>query len=286
MSAAPLRLEAPDATSELRDVLRDYLEVTDRLRATHESLTREVERLRGELLSKDREIERRRRLSALGELAAGVAHEVRNPLGAVQLYAGLLRRECGDARAARELLDKIDAAIGAIDGVVADSLCLARQGGSHSCVDVASLIRQACDVCRPVLENHAVTARCEASDGAMLHGDAAALQRVLVNLIANAAQASPRRGIIEITATTEDESVSIHVADRGVGLPEEVLDRVFEPFFSTKPGGTGLGLAIAYRIIEAHGGRLTARNRVAGGAEFIIDLPAGSPASSEQEGTG
>src|SRR5215470_4240502 len=87
-------IPTPQTAEELGGVLRDYLEIAGRLQQTHESLQREVVRLRQELASKDRELERRQRLAALGEMAAGVAHEVRNPLGAIQLYSDLLRKEC------------------------------------------------------------------------------------------------------------------------------------------------------------------------------------------------
>ncbi|MEE8615635.1 MAG: histidine kinase dimerization/phospho-acceptor domain-containing protein, partial [Roseateles sp.] len=99
--------QATPADDELGAVLRDYLNVAERLQRTHEALQGEVVRLRRELASKDQELERRRRLAALGELAAGVAHEVRNPLGAIQLYSGLLRNEClanGGLPAAVELI--------------------------------------------------------------------------------------------------------------------------------------------------------------------------------------
>lgn len=261
---------------QLGGVLREYLEATERLQRTHESLQREVTRLRGELASKDRELERRRRLASLGELAAGVAHEVRNPLGAIQLYSGLLRRECGQIAPAVELIAKIEAGIQAIDEVVRDTLALAPRGCTLAPHALSDLVAQACDMCQAVLMRRdvSVAATFERADIAVTC-DENAIQRVLVNLIANAADFSPPGSAIELNGAAHQGSISVTVADHGPGLPPELLDRVFDPFFTTKPHGTGLGLTIAHRLVEAHGGSLTARNRTQGGAEFIVTLPDG-----------
>lgn len=260
---------------ELQGVLRDYMEVTRRLQRTHETLQQEVVRLRREVQSKDRELERRRRLASLGELAAGVAHEVRNPLGAIQLYSGLLRRQIADPRAALEIVDKIDAGIRAIDCVVQDTLALTPRGGAIERRSLREILDGACESCRATIEKCGVILRCEyANPEVAVAADGKALPRVFINLIVNAAQASPRGGTVYVRSDAEREGqVEIRVQDEGAGLPDEVLDRIFEPFFTTKQHGTGLGLTIAHRLLEAHGGSLEARNRPEGGAEFIVTLP-------------
>ncbi len=269
-------------------MLREYMEATDRLQQTHEVLQREVVRLREELASKDRELEMRRRLAALGEIAAGVAHEVRNPLGAIQLYSGLLRRACREqsTEPALELLDKIEAGIQAIDVVVSDTLALApRDRHFHPC-RLVDVVQRACDASQKAVSGAQVRLDVELHDErtrvlAEEHG----LQRVLVNLLVNAAEVSPSDGTVTLyTAAEHDHAVMVCVRDEGPGLPEEVLHRVFDPFFTTKEHGTGLGLTIAHRLIESYGGELHARNRTEGGAEFQIRLPvaeAGAPHESE-----
>ena len=262
-------------TDELRGVLRDYMEVTRRLQETHERLQHEVVRLRQEVQSKDRELERRRRLASLGELAAGVAHEVRNPLGAIQLYSGLLRRELGDLGPALALVEKIDAGIHAIECVVQDTLALAPRGGTLARCLLREMIESACDACRATLEScHVRVERRYDAPEVEVPADDAALQRVFVNLITNAAQASPRGGTVTVTLGAEcDGQVAACVADQGPGLGEETVEKIFDPFFTTKQNGTGLGLTIAHRLVEAHGGNLTARNRPEGGAELVVVLP-------------
>ena len=257
---------------DLQQILRDWMQATERLQQTHETLQREIQRLRRELASKDRELERRRRLAALGELAAGVAHEVRNPLGAIRLYSGLLKKSCDKQPALRELVEKIEAGIRAIDSVVQDTLALTPGRSDAGTLDpqprpLREIIDAAVDVCQAVFESRGVSLEvaCGSPEPAVVV-DALAIQRVLVNLLHNAAQVSPAGSTVEVRAESQDGQVVVRVLDRGPGLPEELRERVFDPFFTTRPEGTGLGLSIAHRLVEAHGGRLEARNRAGGGA--------------------
>ena len=263
------------ANEELSQVLRDYMEVAERLQSTHRALEIEVQRLRGELKRKDRELEQRRRLAALGELAAGVAHEVRNPLGAIELYSGLLRKECTQLAPALDLIQKIQAGIRAIDSVVQSTLALAP---SRACRiephALQSVIRRAAEMSAAVYQRRGITLELSMPhDEISVDCDADALQRALLNLLTNAAEASPVAGRVEVLLEAGGAGeVCVRVVDDGDGLPRDFPDRVFDPFFTTKREGTGLGLSIAYRLIEAHGGRLTAHNRPEGGAEFVVTL--------------
>jgi len=116
--------------------------------------------------------------------------------------------------------------------------------------------------------------RREADPALRVLVDSGALQRVFVNLVTNAVQASPVGGAVTVTTEpTPEGQATVRVEDEGPGLPAEVMEKIFDPFFTTKENGTGLGLAIAHRLVEAHGGSLTARNRPCGGAEFVVVLP-------------
>lgn len=289
MDAAAIQIDdgtTAGAAGELGEVLRDYLAVAQRLQVTHESLQREVIRLRTELASKDRELERRRRLAALGELAAGVAHEVRNPLGAIQLYSGLLRSECSRAALspALALLEKIESGIRAIDGIVADTLALAPRARARAGCRLSAIVEQASEFAGPALAARGARLETHFADrDARVLADEAGLQRVIINLIVNAADASPPGGVVRVDCSGAAEGlIELRVTDQGDGLPEEILDRIFDPFFTTKPHGTGLGLSIAARLVESYGGRLSAANRAAGGAEFCVALRA-AQGGSEQE---
>lgn len=288
MSASPIVERPQPGADALGDILREYMTVTERLAATHETLEREVARLRSELESKDRELERRRRLASLGELAAGVAHEVRNPLGAIRLYSGLLQNECASIEPAQRLIEKIEKGIRAIEAVVQDTLSLTPGRGQLDLRPVGELIDSAVEYCQRTLRARrvGVEAACRNPRVAVLV-DEQAIQRVLGNLICNAAEASAANTTIEIESSDEIEgAVEIAVRDRGCGIPPESLEKIFDPFFTTKATGTGLGLAIAHRLVEAHGGRLTAQNRPEGGAEFVLALPTTSREARRELGNG
>ncbi len=277
---------------ELGDVLRAYMQVTERLQRTHETLQHEVVRLRDELAAKNRELDVRRRLAALGERAAGVAHEVRNPLGAIQLYSDLLRSECRRLDPALKLIEKIEAGIRAIDGVVQDTLALVPRPGKVVPRRLESILAGAQDVCQQTLAARQVELVIRMADPKVeVLAEAGGLQRVLVNLIVNAAEASRPGGQVWVDSDhPAGGEVELRVSDEGTGLSEEVLERLFDPFFSTKEHGTGLGLTIAHRLVEAHGGRLTAANRAEGGAEFKLILPVEQstgalPGSGDFDGT-
>lgn len=282
---------AATATGEnLSDVLREYMDVTGRLQQTYHALQQEVLRLREELAGKDRELELRRRLAALGELAAGVAHEVRNPLGAIQLYSGLLRSQCSAHKLgpALQLIEKIEAGIQAIEAVVQDTLALVprdRKLGACRLKDIVERVRDATLKTVTVCCVHLETSL--ADENICVRADADGLQRVLINLVVNAAEASPPGRTVRVNvADAADGEVELRVLDEGSGLPESICDRIFDPFFTTKQHGTGLGLTIAHRLIEAYGGRLSARNRPEGGAEFLIVLPYVDAVAGAEESEG
>ncbi len=267
-------------------MLREYVDVTGRLQQTHEALQREIVRLRNELASKDRELELRRRLAALGELAAGVAHEVRNPLGAIQLYSGLLRHQCRQHNlgSAVQLVEKIEAGIQAIEAVVQDTLALAPRDRQLPVCNLRRIVERARDATLKTLTTCRVRLEVQGPDEEVLvRAEEDGLQRVLVNLIVNAAEASPAERVVRLWIHATADQVEMRVTDEGTGLPEEFRHRLFDPFFTTKQHGTGLGLTIAHRLIDSYGGRLTADNRPEGGAEFVITLPTAQATEARKE---
>jgi signal transduction histidine kinase len=261
------------------------MEATERLQQTHRALQEEVARLRAELVSKDRELELRQRLAALGELAAGVAHEVRNPLGAIQLYSGLLRNECRTHQwtPALALIEKIESGIAAIEAVVQDTLALAPREQQFRVCALADVLEHVREATLHTVRAHGATLEVTGDPtGLWVRADERGLERVLINLVVNAAEASPPGGVVRVTASAVAEEVHVRVTDEGAGLPEAIQHRIFDPFFTTKPRGTGLGLTIAHRLSEAYGGRLWAENRPQRGAEFVLALPR-SAAPGEQQ---
>ncbi len=291
----PAAPEAPagqtlDAT-ELAQLITSFNEASLRLQETHATLTSEVERLQGELEIANEELRRSRQLAALGEMAAGIAHEVRNPLGSIGLYAKILREDLVSMPDQSDLARKIGDAVRGLDRVVCDVLTFAREDSLEmQRVDLGELLAQAESACGAEMESAGVELAMDAGGLARLQivGDPTALRQAVVNVIRNARDAvcgddaTCDGGRVDIAAERatrrtpdggQQHVVCLIVRDNGPGVPADVLDRMFNPFFTTRAAGTGLGLPIVHRIMDAHGGGVRVRNADDGGAIIEMYLP-------------
>lgn len=277
-SPAQPRTDYARRVDELGRIIEAYSDITERLQKSHEQLNATVHRLRAELSEKNRLLERKNRLAALGEMAAGMAHEIRNPLGGIQLYASLLGKDVAGRPPSLELVKKISGGVRRIEGIVGQMLQFTRELRVQPTeIDLAEVVAQAVDYAAPTLADRAV--RCEVAGGAMAYVkvDPLLLGQAILNLLLNAAEAIGRDGRIDVTfgpppAGSEAAQFHLSVRDSGPGIAPDALDRIFNPFFTTKETGTGLGLAIVHRIIEAHDGAITAHNAPDGGALFEIRI--------------
>lgn len=257
----------PRNLEDLQEILQMYNQVTERLQVSHERLEGELVRLREQLEQKNRELERRERLAALGEMAAGIAHEIRNPLGGIQLYASTLAAEVADRPAAADLVRKISTGVKGLNSLVSDMLAFTRDLNlTRRDEELSEIVMGSLELAAAALLEQDVRVRVHGSvEGKRIHADRRLLERVLLNLILNGAEAIGEAGIkegqIEIRAAAAGKKMEVLIEDNGPGIPTEVLERIFDPFFTTKHTGTGLGLAIVHRIIEAHGGQIIAENR-------------------------
>lgn len=264
------------ADPELVRVLRLYNDVTERLKQSHEVLAAEVCRLRDELTEKNRELQRHERLAALGEMAAGVAHEIRNPLGGIGLYASLLERDLEDRPREQTVAKKISAGVLNLESIVRDILAFAGGGAPRKeRLDLAQIVSSAFESVRTRAEADSVLVESALVHGFVVEGDAGQMERAIVNLLLNAIDAAGRGGNVwvEMRSNVDEGFASVAVEDDGPGIPEAQLHRVFNPFFTTKESGTGLGLSIVHRIAEEHGGRVTAGRSRRGGASLVFTLP-------------
>ena len=270
-----------DRERELAAILKAYSDVTDRLKTAHERLNDEVSRLRDELRRKNEELRRRDRLAALGEMAAGLAHEVRNPLGGIALYASMLERELEGNEKGQLAASRISNGVRSLNRLVTEILDFAQEDHLEKQVVALGVVyAEVDDALRPWVQQHGVEIRVDASmRGVSLSCDASRMQRVLLNLLLNGMQAAGEGGWVSLAArrTASDDrrstGVRIEVVDSGTGIPADALDRIFNPFFTTKSSGTGLGLAIVHRIVEAHGGTIRAMNSAEAGAKFVVWIP-------------
>lgn len=275
MTASSSDRVARVTAEDLAGLMESFNAVTAKLEATHDSLRNEVARLTRELGEANAALERSRRLAALGEMAAGIAHEVRNPLGGIQLYARILQQDLEAMPPQKQVAEKIAAAARALDGIVGDVLTFSREFRvRREPVLVSELVERAVEACRHdgVPGWAQVPLRVDVSDGLQVRVDAGLVVQALTNLVRNAyesmAQVSGREHAMEIRAragsgTRElgERCVLISLRDSGTGVSDDVMKRMFNPFFTTRAAGTGLGLSIVHRIVEAHAGRVMLRNR-------------------------
>ncbi len=276
MQAAVETIQPADQQRELGAIIRAYSDVTDRLKGAHERLTAEVARLGGELRRKNAELRRKDRLAALGEMAAGLAHEVRNPLGGIALYASKLESELDDRPGARTAATRIIQGVRELDRLVSEILDFAQEDRLDlQRVALGSVLMAVEDAAAHwVQKTGAVLLVDPAARGVAASCDPLRIRQVLINLVINGLQAAGQDGRVYLEARRRSGATEIAVWDTGPGIPQEVRDRIFNPFFTTKDTGTGLGLAIVHRIVEAHGGSLRVTNdRDAGGARFELKLP-------------
>lgn len=269
----------PQALSgaDLRRLLETYLASFGSLQASQEALSRKVADLTSELEQKNALLARRSRLAELGQMAAGVAHEIRNPLGGIRLYAGLLERDLSTDPERLALVTKIRSGVEQLDRIVREMLDFTRQIVlDRRPVELGRVLDEALEYATAEARP-GIRVRREYAPGLSAPVDVHHLQRALLNLMLNAAEAMTGGGeLILATAPAAllgRPAAEIRVEDSGPGIPPEVLPRIFDPFFTTKAQGTGLGLPFVQRVAEAHGGAVEASNRAGGGAVFRLLLP-------------
>ncbi len=223
------------------------------------------------------EVQRVNTLAALGEMAATVAHEIRNPLGGIAGYAGMLERDLTAADPNRRLVRRIIEGVGRLNRIVSSLLTYTRplRLNIHP-VNLVHLVEEATAFFEIDLErqrNDIEVVRNYDGDELICRLDPEQLQQVILNLLQNATQAMPEGGALGIHVFAEDEHMVFCISDTGVGMDGEVRNKLFTPFFTTKEDGTGLGLVTSKKIIEAHNGRIRVDSEPGKGTRFYVNLP-------------
>jgi two-component system nitrogen regulation sensor histidine kinase GlnL len=230
----------------------------------------------------------RDRLAALGEMAAAIAHEVKNPLAGIEVMAGLLKRQLASSEDAQTILGDIIKEAKMANAIVLEVLEFVRPIRLQvERIALAAVVRDAISMAEShVPRGHIEIAVRLPDDLPPIQGDPHQLRQLFTNLLTNAFEALNEKGIVVVAAASlppEEETgqgeahptpmIQVEVADNGPGVPADLLDRIFSPFFTTKPQGSGLGLAIVRKIVDAHDGRIDVAAKAGMGTRFRITLP-------------
>lgn len=236
----------------------------------------------------EEEVQRNSRLKATGEMAAGIAHEIRNPLGSIELFASLLKKDLEGDEKKKELVEHICSGVKNMDRIISSLLLFAQspQPSSQKC-DVNALLDKLLESKTALnVPEHTRIIRQFSDENPIGKGDGELLNQVFSNLIRNALQAMPQGGELRLHTEKTVEApltndpmqdkrqyIAITLSDTGVGISPENLGTIFNPFFTTKEKGTGLGLSIAHNIIKAHQGTLDVESTEGKGTTFIVKIP-------------
>lgn len=226
------------------------------------------------------------RLAAIGRLAAGIAHEVRNPLGVIRSSASMIRdtvsADADATRACRFIEEETDR----LDGFIATLLAFSKPTSlrRQSC-DLGDLVRRAINLSAATAQRSGASVQTQVEAAATFAADPDLVTQVVLGLVVNAIEAVGTGGVVRIWSQSDAEHVRVRVADNGPGVTPETEARLFEPFFTTKPSGTGLGLSMAAQVVSAHGGTLGYERHqglgpAGAGACFVLSLPRHTPKES------
>jgi signal transduction histidine kinase len=254
---------------------------TQELLVTVEQAMRQV-RLHGEKRELSRRAQVAEKLAAVGTLTAGLSHEIRNPLNAAALQLTVLERRVqrlprGEQQALLEPLHLVRDEIRRLDHVLEDFLQFARPRlFQPQLVEVVPVLTKVLDFLHGEAERRGIRVERAFDGSPAIAGDGERLRQVVMNLALNALEATPDGGWLRATCGAGDQPDTVEVAieDSGAGVPDALRDRIFEPFFTTKAKGSGLGLPIVHAIVQQHDGTISIEDGSAGGARFVLRLPA------------
>lgn len=222
--------------------------------------------------------QRAQKLQTMGEMAVQMAHEIRNPLGSIELFASLLKGELERNPELRSWAEQISTGIQFLNTIVTNMLTFARTSKARqSEFDLRMMLQTTLAFIEPVLTHRKICLESPHSgDPLLFTGDPEMLKQMLMNLFMNALQAMPEQGRLAVRLDKDQTgSIIIEVEDTGIGIAAEHLHRIFDPFFTTNENGTGLGLSLVHQIVQKHGGEVTARSHKGQGTCFTIRLPLG-----------
>jgi signal transduction histidine kinase len=241
----------------------------------------EVERKVVEMRALERELVRAGRLQSLGELTAGLAHEIKNPLASLKATSAIVADEIPETSPRRKMVLILQREIDRLAALLERFLSFARPGTMLlSQVSLSDVVEQSVALVKPQADIRQVALRVDAPGGAAVEGDKDKLTQILLNVLLNAVQFSPAGGVVEVRLQQKllphGKYAVVGISDEGPGIDPADRERIFDPFFSTRENGTGLGLSIASRLIDEHRGYIDLDSDRKKGALFLLHFPVGT----------
>lgn len=257
------------AQRERQQKLR-YQKAAETLEGSYQQLREQAD----QIIEIEEQLRRADRLSALGELSAGMAHEIRNPLGSIKGTAEILRDGVAADDPKLEFAEILIREVDRLNGVLEDFLRFARpRPVEHGHFLLGEVVNDVLDLTRQQAIRNQVEIAVALDDDIHIPGQGEQIKQVILNLVLNALQAMPSGGVLKVSSTNFENKVHIQVSDNGPGIALEDRERIFNPFVTTRDSGTGLGLAITQRIVQGHGGHIVLYSVPGHGASFTICLP-------------
>lgn len=257
-----------------RELIIEREQLLLEIKAWNEELELRIRKESEALKKAHAEVVQSQKLATLGYLAAGMAHEIRNPLNSISLFVQLIKEGVDDQERI-DYIDKILKEVDRVDGTLGKLLDTARRPRFELAeVNIKEIIQKALDSFTPQMKAQEIILECSIREGIPhLMADPSEIQQIFTNLFLNALDEMPHSGRLEIVLDFDDKEIIILVSDSGGGIPEEHLPNIFDPFFSTKSRGTGMGLPIVLRIVKNYGGKIEISNTGSSGTTFLIRLP-------------
>lgn len=260
----------------LNDAFNTFRDASRKLEQQYARLEDRIEELNSEIAEKNRAMERSRRLAAMGEMAAKIAHEIRNPLGSIAILATILERELTHDSEKRKLAEHITKGVKTLDNLLSNMLLFASAPEARlKQVDLREVIEESL-LLTGGHEKKGVSIKGWYEGRTVIMADPAQLRQLFLNIFLNSLDAMEEGGNLTIRTRLDEamtDFIGIEIRDTGKGIPAEHIDRIFDPFFSTKARGTGLGLAIVSAVINAHNGTIDVRSEPGEGTVFLVRLP-------------
>lgn len=256
---------------------RAHQQAAVRLEESYRTLSSQAD----QILEIEEQLRRADRLSTLGELSAGLAHEIRNPLGSIRGTAEILKDGVDPDDPRHEFAEILIKEVDRLNHVLEDFLRFARQAPmERGRFDLNAIVREVLDLTRRQSGRSDIAVIADLAELPMLDGDGGQIRQALLNMVLNALQAMPEGGQLTVVTRLANAAAEVAISDTGVGIPAGDEERIFKTFVTSRPDGTGLGLPISQRIVASHGGRIAVSSRPGEGATFTVSLPLPTAAES------